>query len=135
MVASESGSKYYATEHRFIVFYICKQISYHPMAYKKYSIKHKKELYYIFLIVVVGGILFLSIVGPDGYLDLQKVRMDLQMQKERVEERERDINERINTIEALRSDKEAIEQYAREKGYGRDNDIIQQLPENSEEAP
>ena len=105
------------------------------MAYKKHSLKQNKELYYIFLIVVVGGILFLSIVGPDGYLDLKKARLEYQMQRSRVDALEHNINERMQTIEALRSDKEAIERYAREKGYGRDNEIIQQLPDAPPEDP
>jgi cell division protein FtsB len=103
------------------------------MANKKYSLKHKKELYYIFLIMVVGGILLLSFIGPGGYLELKKARLELQLQRARVDALRRSNKERLETIEALKSDKEAIERYARRKGYGRDDEIIQQLPENPED--
>ena len=103
------------------------------MANKKYSLKHKKELYYIFLIMVVGGILLLSFIGPGGYLELKKARLELQLQRARVDALRRSNKERLKTIEALKSDKEAIERYARRKGYGRDDEIIQQLPENPED--
>jgi len=43
--------------------------------------------------------------------------------------------ESIKTIETLRSDRDAIERYAREDGYGRENEIIEQLPEDSEPEP
>lgn len=105
------------------------------MANKKQVLKHKKELYYIFLIVVVGGILLLSILGPDGYLKLESARLDLQQQKARVDDLERSNRERAETNEALRNDPEAIERYARKKGYGRENEVIRQLPENSEKEP
>ena len=91
------------------------------------------HLYYIFLITVVGGILLLSFVGPGGYLELKKARLELQLQRARVDALKRSNTERMKTIEELKSDKEAIERYARKKGYGRENEIIQQLPENPED--
>lgn len=103
------------------------------MANKKYSLKHKKELYYIFLIMIVGGILLLGFIGPGGYIELKKARLELQLQRARVDALRRSNAERLKTIEELWSDKTAIERYARKKGYGRENEIIQQLPENPEE--
>jgi cell division protein FtsB len=103
------------------------------MTDNKFSLKHKKELYYIFLIMVVGGILLLSFVGPKGYLELKKARKELQQQRARVEELRRSNKERRETIEALKYDEEAIERYARKKGYGREDEIIQHLPENPED--
>jgi cell division protein FtsB len=105
------------------------------MADKKQVLKHKKELYYIFLIVVVGGILLLSILGPDGYLKLEGERLELRQLKARVDDLERSNRKREETNEALSNDPEAIERYARDKYYGRENEVIQQLPENSEEEP
>ncbi|MBN2241577.1 MAG: septum formation initiator family protein [Acidobacteria bacterium] len=103
------------------------------MADKRFSLKHKKELYYISLILVVGGILLLGFAGPGGYLELKKARRELELQRARVENLRRSNAERLITIEALKSDKEAIERYARKKGYGRENEIVQQLPENPED--
>jgi len=105
------------------------------MAHKKYTLRHKKELYYIFLIVVVGGILLLSVFGPDGYLEMKKAQQELQLQQSQVDALKKSNAESIKTIETLRSDRDAIERYAREDGYGRENEIIEQLPEDSEPEP
>lgn len=88
----------------------------------------KKELYYILCIVTVLGVLLFSFFGPGGYRELKKQKLELQEQRIRVDQLERENNERRKSIQALRSDKDAIEKYAREKGYGRDGEIIQQLP-------
>ena len=100
------------------------------MANNRHTLKHKKELYYIFLIVVVGGILLLSIIGPGGLLELKEARLNLQQQKARVDSLERSNQKRLEKIDALKNDPGTIERIAREKGYGRENEIIQQVPEN-----
>lgn len=99
----------------------------HLMAYSRYRLSYKKEIYYILCIVAVAVILLVSFFGPGGYRDLQKARAELQEQNRRVEELKRKNDERMRKIEALRSDKDALEDYAREKGYGREGEIIQQL--------
>jgi cell division protein FtsB len=93
------------------------------MAYSKYRISHKKEVYYILCIVALIVILSFSLFGPGGY------RLELQEQKARVEALERDINERKRSNEALRYDRDAWEKHAREKGYGKEGEIIQNVPE------
>jgi cell division protein FtsB len=103
------------------------------MAKKRFSLRHKKELYYISLIVVVGGILLLSFIGPGGYLELNEARRELQLQRARVEALRRSNEERLKMIDALKFDREAIERYARKKGYGRDDEIIRQLPEDPQD--
>jgi len=105
------------------------------MANQKYSLKYKKELYCIFLIVILGGILLLSFMGPDGYFELKEARRKLQSQRALVDELERSNAERMKTIEELRSNREAIKRYALELGYGWENEIIQQLPENPDKKP
>ena len=105
------------------------------MARSRYRHSHKKELYYILFIVVLAVIFLFSFFGPSGYRDLQKSRLELQAQRARVEELKRDNEERRRAIEGLQSDKEVLERYAREKGYGRDDEIIQQLPTDSEKKP
>jgi len=101
------------------------------MARQKNRISYKKELYYIFCIVALLLVLIFSFSG--GYRDLRKARLELQEQRVRVEELKRKNFERMKSIEALRSSKEALEKYAREKGYGKKGEIIQQLPQNPEE--
>jgi cell division protein FtsB len=98
------------------------------MAHNRYRISHKKELYYILCIVAVTIILLFSFLGPGGHRDLRKVRLELQERRARIEDLKRSNENRMKNIEALRSDREALEKYAREKGYGREGEIIQQLP-------
>jgi cell division protein FtsB len=98
------------------------------MTYRKNRLSHKKELYYILCIVALIGILLFSIWGPGGYRDLAKARLELQMQRERVENLKRSNYERSQTIQELK-DPDALEQYAHEKGYGHAGDIVQELPE------
>ena len=88
---------------------------------------YKKELYYICSIVAVVFILLFSFFGPGGYLDLQKARLELEERRTRVDELKRNNSERKQSIEALRSDRDALEGYAREKGYGKKGEIIQRL--------
>lgn len=92
-------------------------------------ISHKKELYYILCIVAVVLILLFSFLGPGGYIELRKARLELQEQSARVEEIRRRNNEHRKTIEELRSNKDALEKHARRKGYAREDEIIQQLPD------
>ena len=95
----------------------------------------KFALVIIIIIVTLAAILTFGFWGPGGYRDLQKARRDLQMQKARVEDLKRSNSERMKSIEDLRSDKQALERYAREKGYGRNDEIIQQLPKKSDKIP
>ncbi|MEJ2110190.1 MAG: septum formation initiator family protein [Acidobacteriota bacterium] len=103
------------------------------MTQKRHTLRHKKELYYIFLIVLVGGILVLSIFGPNGYLEMKKVEKELQGQQEKVQSLNRSNAERQKNIDALESE-EGIEREAREQGYGRENEIIEHLPENPQQG-
>jgi cell division protein FtsB len=103
------------------------------MAYSRYRLSHKKEAYYILCIVALTGVLLICFLGPGGYRDLRKARLQLQQQRVRVDELKRSNYERMKSIEALRSDKKALERYARKKGYGMQGEIIQQLPDEPEE--
>ena len=99
------------------------------MAYSKNRISHKKEAYYILCIVVLIVILSFSLFGPGGYPDLRKGRIELQEQKARVDKLKSENSQHKKYLESLNSDKGAMEKHAREKGYGRENEIMQQIPE------
>jgi cell division protein FtsB len=92
---------------------------------------HGKEIYYILCIVFILGCALLSVFGPGGYLELKKSRLELETYRERVNTLKDSNKERIQTIQALKSDRQALERYARQKGYGRTGEIIQQLPEET----
>ena len=97
-------------------------------------ISHKKELYYILCIVAVLVVLLFSFFAPGGYRDLNKARLQLQEQRVRVEALKRNNSELLQSIEALQSNKKALEKVARQHGYGRGDEIIQQIPQSSEPA-
>jgi cell division protein FtsB len=101
------------------------------MPYSKHRTSHKKELYYILCIVAVTVILLFSFFGPGGYRELRKARLELQARRARVDRLERENSDRIKSIEKMRSDPNTLEKYARQKGYGRPDEIIQPLPEKT----
>ena len=105
------------------------------MAYTKRRISPKKELYYIVCIIILLGVLALSLFGPGGYRDLRKARLEVQEQRIRVEELKRNNDKHMKSIQELQTDKKALEKAARDKGYARPGEIIQQLPNDSEENP
>ena len=94
---------------------------------------HGKEIYYILCILSIVAGALLTIFGPGGYLELRKTRAELESHRDRVESLRQENRERRETIEQLRSDREAIEKYAREKGYGKKGEIIHQVPEEEPE--
>ena len=102
------------------------------MAYSKRRTSHKKELYYISCIVILMAVLLFSFFGPGGYHDLRKARLELQEQRVRVEELKRSNYEHMQSIKALQTDKSILEKYAREKGYVKQGEIVQQLPDDPE---
>ena len=104
------------------------------MTRQRKRISHTKELYYILCIVAVMIILLLSFLGPGGYRDLQKARLQVQQQRARVEALKAGNAALLKSIQALQSDGKAIEEVAREQGYARGNEIIQQV-RPSPEAP
>ncbi len=87
-----------------------------------------KEIYYILcLAVFIVGTIF-AIWGPGGWRELKKAQRELETRRARVDALRLANNEKMRSIEALRSDKEAQEKYAREKGYARNGEIIVQIP-------
>ena len=98
------------------------------MAYSKKRPSHKKELYYILCIVCFIVIMFFSFLGPGGFRDLRRSQEELIKQQKRVDELERSNEKRRQSIEKLRFEPDSLEGIARERGYGRKDEIIQQLP-------
>jgi cell division protein FtsB len=104
------------------------------MANSRSRLSHAKELYYIICIVVLVVITMFSLWGPEGYFEMKRVSRDLENQRSRIEELKRSNRERLKAIEALRSNREALEALARRNGYGREGEIVQQLPEEPKTA-
>ncbi len=98
------------------------------MSTRRQAVSQKIEIFYLVCIVlfVVSG--FFTIWGPGGYLEMRRTKLDLQAQRARVINLKRLNSERLQSIEALKTNKEAMEEYARKQGYARKDEIIQQLP-------
>ena len=105
------------------------------MAYSKNRPSHKRELYYIVCIICFIAIILMSLLGPGGFGDLREAQEELIKRQNRVRELERSNEKRRESIEKLKSDEATMEGIARERGYGREDEIIQQLPEEPEEDP
>ncbi len=105
------------------------------MNYPKGRPSHAKELYYIFCIVLFVVISMFSFWGPGGYMELKRVREELDDQRIRVEALRRSNQERLQAIQALRSDRETLERLARQNGYGKEGELIRQLPEEPKRQP
>ena len=98
------------------------------------GISHLKELYYISFIVVAAIVAIFSIWGPGGYFEMKRARTELEVHRARVETLKHDNSESMQSIKALRSDRETVERYARKKGYGRKGEIVQQLAQEPHTA-
>ncbi len=104
------------------------------MVRRRKKVSHARELYYVVFILLVVALGLFSIWGPGGYADMKKTQLKLQMRSAKIERLERDNQERMRSIDALRHDKDANERYARQKGYVKPGEIIQQIPEENPAA-
>jgi cell division protein FtsB len=86
------------------------------------------EIYYIILIFTILLTSAATIWGPGGYLEMKKTRAELETRRARVKALELSNKARLDEIRNLRDDRETLERYARQKGYGKRGEIIQQLP-------
>ncbi len=68
-------------------------------------------------------------------MELRKARIEMETHRIQVQEMRQENKDRMETIQQLRSDKEAIEKYALEKGYGKKGEIIQQVPDEGSSNP
>lgn len=102
------------------------------MTRRRKNKSHLKELYYIVLIVIAIMSAIFSFWGPSGFLAMKKARVELETYRARIELLKRNNSERMQSINALKSDPQAQERYAREKGYGRKGEIVQQIVQEPE---
>ncbi len=102
------------------------------MARFKKRVSHAKEAFYIICIVIVLLIGLFGYLGPGGYLEMKNVQAELAAHQSRVDALQKSRQEHMNTNDDLRDNRknnEAIETYARKKGYGKKGEIIQEVPQ------
>jgi cell division protein FtsB len=105
------------------------------MATSKSRLSHKKEAFYISCIVIAVLIGLLSWFGPYGYRELKKTQSEVAAHRVRVEALRKSNEDRLRTVQMLKENPEAIEDYARRKGYAKKGEIIQEVPQAESSAP
>jgi cell division protein FtsB len=108
------------------------------MARYRRRVSHAKEAFYIVCIVIFLLIGLFSYIGPGGYLEMKKAQAELAIHQSRVEALEKSKKEREHSVEALgdsRKNNEAVEAYARKKGYAKSTEIIQEVPPPAADQP
>jgi cell division protein FtsB len=93
---------------------------------------HAKEAFCILCILVALLVGLFSYFGPWGYLEMKRTQAELEAERARVEALRKSNEERMRTIKSLRDDKDAIESYARKKGYGKKGEIILEAPQQEQ---
>jgi cell division protein FtsB len=89
---------------------------------------HAKEAYYILCFFAALSIFLFAIFGPGGYLELKETRRLLEQERARLERLQQNVADQMRTIDALKNDPAALEQYLRQRGYARPGELIQELP-------
>ncbi len=102
------------------------------MARHQKRVSHAKEAFYIICIVIVMLIGLFAYMGPGGYLEIKRMQGELATHQSRVDALQKSKQEHQNAINGLadtRKNNEAIETLAREKGYGKKGEIVQEVPQ------
>jgi cell division protein FtsB len=82
------------------------------------------------VIILLIGVF--SFVGPQGYLELKRTEAELEAHRARVEQLNKSKEEHLREINSLgdgRDNNDAIERYARKKGYGKKGELVQEVPQ------
>ncbi len=94
-----------------------------------------REVYYILCLVVFIVSALFTLWGPKGFSEMKKAQRELEAHQARVNALEVSNDQRIQAIRALKSDRKALEKYARENGYVQEGEIILPLvPEPASDA-
>ncbi len=100
------------------------------MARSRRRTSHGKEVYYILCILFIVGFTLFTVLGSGGYRELKKARLELETHRIRSDALQKENLKRMQRIQQLKSDKDALEKYAREKGYGKTGEVVQQVPDD-----
>jgi cell division protein FtsB len=98
---------------------------------RRRRMSYVKESWFILCIAGSLAIAAFTLWGPRGFVDMQKAQRELESRRARVEALRGTNQARVARIHALKTDKAALEAAARELGYVREGEIIQQLPEGT----
>jgi len=105
------------------------------MARKRSKVSHGKEVFYIACLLILLLVGFWGYLGPGGYLEMKRTQAELATHKARVDALTKDNSERFTNIQLLREDSETLERYARQKGYARKGEMVQEVPAQKPAKP
>lgn len=105
------------------------------MARRRKSFSHAKEVYYILCFVAALLIFLFGVLGPEGYREMKKREQELAAERLKTEELKLRILERQRIIDSLKNDPAALEEYLRTQGFGREGDLIQEVPPDPPTLP
>ena len=91
---------------------------------------YARETYYILCILGAVAVAAFTFWGPQGFLEMKKAQLELETRRARAEALSRG-NENLRArIQALKTDRRAIEAVAREKGFVAPGEIVQPLTQD-----
>ncbi len=91
---------------------------------------YARETWYIFCILLALLFATFTLLGPEGFLEMRKAQAEMEARRARIDLLRQSNRERLLRIQELKSDAQAIEEVARERGFVRPGEIIQPLPSN-----
>ena len=98
------------------------------VSYRQRKFSYAKEAYYILCFIAALFIFLFGIFGPGGYLEWKQTAEQLRVQRARVEGIRRTIQGKMQTIDGLKNDPAAIEEYLRREGYVLPGEYVQEYP-------
>jgi cell division protein FtsB len=101
------------------------------MAKRRTRTSFAREIYYILCLALFIVSAFFAFWGPGGWRELKKAQLEMEVRRARVDALDRQNNERLKSIEALKSRKDEIERIARQEGYAQEGEIIQRVPSDT----
>jgi cell division protein FtsB len=93
-----------------------------------------REAYYVACVVIFIASAIFTIWGPGGFQDMKKAERQLMSRRQRVTDLQNSNAGRLRKIQDLKGNKNEMERLARDKGYARAGEIIQNLPPAKPEA-
>lgn len=99
------------------------------MGQRRRKVSHTRELGFVICLALTLLLAVLGVVGPGGYLEMRKARLELEALRAGVEAQEQRNRELVRSVESLQTDPEAMERQAREQGYARPGELVQDVPQ------
>ncbi len=107
------------------------------MGQRRSKVSHTRELGFIICLALTILLAAIGLIGPGGYLEMKRAERELEALRARVAARERANRKLMGAVRALETDPHAVERQAREQGYARPGELVQEVtpPPSSQAKP